>query len=100
MTTVLGVWDATSQSPIGPQTSVLTLSGSDDSFSGSSVGPMGSAEVQDGSVSGDEVVFTMKLTTPFPMTVTVNATLDGDSMAGKVDTGAFGKMDFTATRKS
>ena len=101
MADIDGVWDAVTQSPMGVQKSELTLtSTSDGSFSGKGTGPMGEVEVSDGSVAGETVTFSMKVAKPFPMTLKTEAKLSGDTMEGQVDTGAFGKMKMSATRKA
>jgi hypothetical protein len=95
-----GQWDSVAQSPMGEQRSVLTLvSKADGSFAGTNSGPLGSMDVTDGQVAGDLVTAKMQLTTPFPMTLTIEGRLDGDTIEGTIDTGAFGKFPMTATRK-
>ena len=95
-----GQWDSVAQSPMGEQRSVLTLTSKPDGgFAGTNSGPMGSIDVTDGQVTGDQVSFKMELKVPFPMTLTVEGRLDGDTMEGTIDTGAFGKFPVTATRK-
>lgn len=95
-----GKWDATVQSPMGAQNSVMTITSSgDSSFSGTSAGPMGDAEISDGTVSGDTVTFKMKIAKPFPMTLNGEAKLSGDTLEGQVDSGAFGKFGFNAKRQ-
>jgi hypothetical protein len=96
-----GQWDSVAQSPMGEQASVLTLtSKADGSFVGTNSGPMGSLDVTDGQVVGDQVSFKMDMKAPFPMTLTVEGRLDGDTMEGTIDTGAFGKFPVKATRKA
>lgn len=101
MANIDGTWESVAQSPMGEQRSALVLtSQADGSFAGSSTGSTGSSEITDGSVSGDDVKFKIKVTTPFPMTLTVTGTLDGDAIDGSIDTGAFGKFPMKATRKA
>jgi hypothetical protein len=96
-----GQWDSVAQSPMGEQQSVLTLTSKDDgSFVGTNSGPMGSLDVTDGQLVGDHVTFKMEMKLPFPMTLTVEGTLEGDTMEGTIDTGAFGKFPVKATRKA
>jgi hypothetical protein len=95
-----GQWDSVAQSPMGEQRSVLTLvSTPGGGFAGTNSGPLGAIEVSDGKLLGDQVSFTMKLVMPFPMTLTCEATLDGDTMEGTLDTGAFGRFPVRATRR-
>lgn len=95
-----GQWDSVAQSPMGEQKSVLTLTSKPDgSFAGTNSGPMGSMDVTDGQVTGDLVTAKMQLTVPFPMTLTLEGRLAGDTIEGTIDTGAFGKFPMSATRK-
>lgn len=101
MAAIDGQWDSVAQSPMGEQRSVLTLTSKPDgSFAGTNSGPLGALDVTDGQVTGDMVTFKMQLTTPFPMTLTVEGRIEGDTMEGTIDTGAFGKFPVTATRKA
>jgi hypothetical protein len=95
-----GQWDSVAQSPMGEQRTVLTLiSTPGGGFAGTNSGALGSIDIIDGTLLGDQVRFTMALTAPFPMTLTCEATLDGDTMTGTLDTGAFGKFPVKATRR-
>jgi hypothetical protein len=95
-----GQWDCTAQSPMGEQKSVLTITSKPDgSFVGTNAGALGSLDITDGQVTGDQVTFKMELKTPFPMMLTVEGELAGDTMQGTIDTGAFGRFPVTATRK-
>ncbi len=96
-----GQWDSVAQSPMGEQKSVLTLTSKPDgSFVGTNSGAMGSIDVSEGQVVGDQVTFKMDIKVPFPMTLTVDGRLDGDTMEGTIDTGAFGKFPVKAVRKA
>ena len=100
MATIEGEWESSAQSPMGAQTSILLFTASGNGgFTGTSTGPMGVMEIVDGTETADGIAFAMKLTKPFPMTLKAAATVTGDTMAGEIDTGAFGKMPFTAVRK-
>jgi hypothetical protein len=101
MASVDGQWDSVAQTPMGEQKTVLTLvSKPDGSFAGTNSGVLGSIDVTDGQVVGDQVSFKMAITAPFPMTLTCEATLAGDTMEGTLDTGAFGRYPVKATRKA
>ena len=101
MAAIDGQWDSVAQSPMGEQVSVLTLtSRPDGSFAGTNSGTLGSLDISDGQMIGDQVSFKMDLKVPFPMTLTVEAQLAGDVMEGTIDTGAFGKFPVKATRKA
>jgi hypothetical protein len=100
MAAIDGQWDSVAQSPMGEQRSVLTLTSKDDgSFAGTNSGALGSLDITDGKLLGDQLSFLMELKVPFPMTLTCEAVLSGDTIEGTLDTGAFGKFPVKATRK-
>ena len=101
MANIDGQWESVAQSPLGEQRSNLTLtSQGDGSFIGTSSGARGNSDVFDGVINGDQVSFKMKVTSPFPLTLTATGTLAGDTIEGHLDTGAFGKFPMTITRKA
>lgn len=100
MAGIEGQWDCVAQSPMGEQRTVLTLVGKPGGgFAGTNSGALGSIDIVDGRLLGEQVSFTMKLTAPFPMELTCEAMLNGDTMEGTLDTGAFGKYPVKATRR-
>jgi hypothetical protein len=96
-----GQWDSVAQSPMGEQRSVLTLTSKPDgSFVGTNAGPMGTLDITEGQVTGDQLTFKMELKVPFPMTLACEGALNGDVIEGTIDTGAFGRFPVKATRKA
>ena len=69
-------------------------------FTGSNVGPLGSLEIENGKIDGNTLTWTMQMTVPMPLTLNATATIDGDTLTGTVNAGAFGDMPMTGTRKS
>ena len=55
-------------------------------------------ELSDGTVEGNDLAWKAALTQPMPMTLEFAATVDGDSMSGKVKLGTFGDATFEGTR--
>jgi hypothetical protein len=98
MANVDGSWNTVTKSPMGDQQATLTVQSAGDSFSGSFSGGLGTTEIKDGKVSGDTLNFTIDITVPMPMTLTVEATVDGDTLTGTVGAGAFGGFPITGTR--
>ena len=98
---VAGTYDALTKTPMGDQNSVFTVvPGADGTtFTGSNVGPLGSLEVENGKIDGNTLTWTMQMTVPMPLTLNATATIDGDSLTGTVNAGAFGDMPMTGTRK-
>jgi len=98
MANVDGSWNTMTKTPMGDQQAVLSVSSNGGSFTGGFVGAMGSVDVKDGKVDGDTLSWVMDITVPMPLTLTCQATVDGDSIAGTVTAGAFGSFPLTGTR--
>ena len=100
MAAVDGDWDVTVKSPMGDQKSVLTINSDGGSFTGKMAGSLGSMDIASGSVDGNTISWKMDMTVPMPMTLDCTATIDGDTLTGTVNAGAFGSMPMTGTRKA
>jgi hypothetical protein len=98
MANVDGNWNTVTKSPLGDQPAVLTVASDGDSFTGSFNGAMGQTEIADGKVDGDTLYWSLDITVPMAMTLTCEATVDGDSLTGTVTAGAFGSFPITGTR--
>jgi hypothetical protein len=97
---VAGTYDCVTKTPMGDQKSKFTVNPNGDTFTGQQAGAMGSMDVIDGKVDGNKLTWKMNMTVPMPMTLTAEATVEGDTLTGTVDAGAFGKMPMTGTRAS
>ena len=97
---VAGVYECVTKSPMGDQTSTLTLEVDGDTVTGTNVGAQGSLDIEDGKVDGNSASWTMNMTVPMPMKLEANVTVDGDALSGTIKAGAFGEMAMTGTRKS
>ncbi|MEM7690527.1 MAG: hypothetical protein AAF291_16045 [Pseudomonadota bacterium] len=94
-----GTYNTTVKSPMGDQTGKLTINDNGDgTFSGKMEGGMGSMDIDSGTVAGDTVKWSMDMTVPMPMKLDCEATVDGDTISGSVNAGAFGAMPLTGTR--
>jgi len=98
MANVDGSWNTVTKSPMGDQQAVLTVQSAGDSFTGTFSGGLGTTDIKDGKVNGDTLSFSLDITVPMPMTLTVEATVDGDNLNGTVTAGAFGSFPITGTR--
>jgi hypothetical protein len=98
MANIDGSWDTVTKSPMGDQKATLTIQSSGDTFTGTYSGAMGSTEIQNGKVDGDKLTWTLDITVPMPMTLTGEATVNGDTIDGSVTAGAFGSFPMTGTR--
>ncbi|QGN55318.1 hypothetical protein [Novosphingobium sp. Gsoil 351] len=95
---VAGTYDCVTKTPMGDQKSKFTVNVDGDTFTGQQAGAMGSMDVVDGKVDGNTLTWTMNMTVPMPMKLTGEATVEGDTITGTVDAGAFGKMPMSGTR--
>ncbi|HVR90851.1 MAG TPA: hypothetical protein VHG29_07145 [Novosphingobium sp.] len=95
---VAGTYDCVTKTPMGDQTSKFTVTVDGDSFTGQNVGQMGTMDVVDGKVSGNNLTWKMNMTVPMPMTLEGEVTIDGDTLTGTVKAGAFGAFPMTGTR--
>jgi len=98
MAEVDGKWNCTVDSPMGEQEFVLTVNSSGDSFIGSAEGNIGSRDIPEGVVDGDDLAWTMQISKPMPVTLTCRATVSGDTLEGKVKAGIFGSFPIRGTR--
>jgi hypothetical protein len=95
---VAGTYDCVAKTPMGDQKSTFTVNVDGDSFTGSNSGPMGSLDCEDGKVDGNTLTWKMQMKVPMPMTLTCTATIDGDTLTGSIDSGAFGAFPMTGVR--
>lgn len=98
MADVDGKWNCTVDSPMGEQDFVLTVNSSGGSFSGSAEGNIGSRDIPEGVVDGNDLAWTMQVSKPMPVTLTCRATVSGDTLDGKVKAGIFGSFPIRGTR--
>jgi hypothetical protein len=98
MANVDGTWNTVTKSPMGDQQATLTVQSAGDSFTGTFSGGLGTTEVKDGKVDGDTLRWSLDISVPMPMTLTCEATVDGDDLNGTVTAGAFGSFPITGTR--
>ncbi|MXO89475.1 hypothetical protein [Pontixanthobacter aquaemixtae] len=96
---VAGTYDCVTKSPMGDQKSTVTIvDNGDGTFSGTNAGAMGSMDLEDGKIDGNKLTWTMNMTVPMPMKLEGEATVEGDTLTGEVNAGAFGKMAMTGTK--
>ena len=98
MAAIDGTWNTVVKSPLGDQKAVLTVKTDGASWTGSQAGDQGTAEITDGIVDGETIKWTMSIVVPMPMTLTCQATAEGDTLTGSVGAGAFGSFPMTGTR--
>lgn len=93
-----GTWALTIETPIGRQELTLEAKASGGVLTGTQSAPDGDQAIQDGSVDGDEVTWSVSITAPMPMTLAFKGTVRGDTVTGSVTLGAFGESTFIGVR--
>ncbi len=93
-----GKWEITVNSPMGPQKSTLELKTDGSTLTGSGSGAQGSVSIQNGKVDGNNVSWSISVTSPFPMTLEFTGAVDGEKISGSVKAGSFGSFPFSGNR--
>ena len=93
-----GTWNITVNSPMGAQKSTLTFKSSGNTLTGSASGAQGTQEITNGKVDGNNVSWSLAITSPMPMTLEFGGAVDGDKISGNVKAGAFGSFPFSGAR--
>ena len=84
---------------MGPQSIELTLKTDGDSLSGTMDGHFGAQSFSGGTVSGNDVSWSVKLESPMgEMQLDVNGTVNGDEISGEVQLGSFRPSAFKGIR--
>jgi len=94
-----GNWKITVQTPMGPQDSTLTLTSDGTNLSGTQAAANGgSAEIEDGTINGNQLSWNARITKPISMTLEFSGSIDGDTIAGSVKFGMMGSGSFAGAR--
>jgi hypothetical protein len=93
-----GTWHLTLQTPIGEQKTSVTLSSAGGALTGRQSQGAASADIRDGTLSGDTVGWKVSITDPVPLTLAFSGTVSGDSISGKADVTGLGSWKFVGTR--
>lgn len=99
MADVDGVYDCVTKTPMGDQSGVFTVISKGDSFQGTISGALGSMDVKDGAVDGNSLQWKMDMTFPMPMSIDCEAVVEGDTLTGTLQLGAFGAAALTGKRR-
>ena len=91
--TAMERWQIEVETPVGTQFGTLELTHSGTAIGGRLYNESGQLILQEGSVDGDTLRWTVTLPRPIAMTITCQALRRGDSLKGSATVAAFG--DFT-----
>jgi hypothetical protein len=92
-----GAWKITLNTPMGAQERHLTLASDGATLTGSMSGPQGENAIEDGSVDGNAVSWSV-MAPQIGAKVAFSGTVDGDTMSGQAVLGAFGSAPFSGVR--
>lgn len=93
-----GNWNLTMTTPMGERQATLSLKQADGTLTGMQGADGNTAEIFDGTVSGDAVNWKVSITNPMPLTLEFIGTVSGDSMSGEMGIGPMGSFPFTGAR--
>ena len=93
-----GTWKITLQTPMGAQSSTVELQSDGARLTGTQSGNGESGAIYDGSADGDTASWKVDITRPMALTVSFDATVDGDAIKGTARAGAFPPSPFSGAR--
>lgn len=92
-----GDWKMVLSTPMGPQEMTGRFLTNGEALSGELLSPEGS-QAFTGTVSGNRLVFDLKVEKPMKITLKYDITIEGDKLTGKVKMGFFGNAKLTGER--
>lgn len=93
-----GNWNLTMTTPMGERQATLSLKQAGGALTGTQGADGNTAEIFDGTVSGDAVNWKVSITNPMPLTLEFIGTVSGDSMSGEMGIGPMGSFPFNGVR--
>jgi hypothetical protein len=93
-----GNWNLVMTTPMGERNATLTLKSSGGTLTGTQGADGNSAEIFDGTVSGDDVAWKVSITNPMPLTLEFTGKVSGDAISGEMGIGFMGSFPFTGKR--
>ena len=93
-----GNWNITMSTPVGERTATLALKNSGGTLTGIQSAEGNSAEIFDGTATGDDVAWKVSITNQMPLTLEFTGKVSGDNIAGEMGIGPMGSFPFTGTR--
>ena len=95
-----GTWTLALQTPIGERKATLTLTEAGAQLSGRMTAEEGNAtDIVDGKLAGNRASWKADIKNPMPLTLEFQATVDGDTIAGTVNT-PLGSWPFSGSRSA
>jgi hypothetical protein len=93
-----GNWNLTMSTPMGERSATLSLRSAGATLTGSQGAEGNTAEIFDGTVTGDDVAWKISITDPMPLTLAFTGKVSGDAISGEMGIGPMGSFPFTGKR--
>lgn len=93
-----GNWNLTMTTPMGERQATLSLKEAGGTLTGTQGADGNTAEIFDGTVSGDNVSWRVAITNPMPLTLEFTGTVSGNNISGEMGIGPMGSFPFTGAR--
>ena len=93
-----GNWNLTMTTPMGERQATLSLKAAGGTLTGTQGAEGNTAEIFDGTISGDAVNWKVSIDKPMPLTLEFIGKVSGDSMSGEMGIGPMGSFPFTGTK--
>ena len=93
-----GTWNLTMETPMGERKATLAVTTEGGALKGKQSAEGNSADIFEGTVSGNDVAWKVSITEPMALTLEYSGIIDGDKMTGSMKIGMFGTSSFTGTR--
>jgi hypothetical protein len=93
-----GNWNLTMSTPMGERSATLSLKSAGSTLTGTQGAEGNTAEIFDGTVTGDDVAWKISITDPMPLTLAFTGKVSGDAISGEMGIGPMGSFPFTGKR--
>jgi hypothetical protein len=93
-----GNWNLVLTTPMGDRNATLSLKSAGGALTGTQGADGNSAEIFDGTVSGNDVAWKVTVTTPVQFTLEFKDTVAGDTITGEMGLGFMGEFPFKGKR--
>jgi hypothetical protein len=95
---VNGDWTLVLTTPMGKRNATLSLEASNGRLTGTQGADGQSAEIFEGTVSGNDLFWKVSINSPMPLTLDFEGTINGDELAGEMSIDSIGRFSFIGRR--
>src|SRR5260370_6381913 len=93
-----GNWNLVMTTPMGDRNATLSVKSAGGTLTGTQGAEGNSAEIFEGTASGDDVAWKVSITNPMPLTLAFTGKVSGDSISGEMGIGPMASFPFTGKR--